>query len=669
MITDEGVSSGSLWVTGELGLDELSTWGSEGKVVRNRVEATDRPDALYAIWQGQVFRAQRSTADGTVLLVVLRGEQAPEGFDTEFNGMPAKVLPGDEVGATFAIHTVVSYDDEIFTIAKQPDDAELVLRWVGQDEARATELGLTDFTTTVDPAQLAACWQERHEFAEPGTPRTGPGLDDQGALLRSIGRSLIKLMPEGWERVAAQFRQVGDYAELEVRAVLEDGPQSLSPPAQLSQLFTDLRAAMYQRGDGTWLQGTFTLGADSTFDFDYDLNTEPNWRLAPGAHGKTAARAYATEIGQFPRDRASVPDWLAVKAGLPLNIEFQRPNVVDKHDEGEKPQVNRPPVAKEEMRGILDYLYRAPVVLARPGRLADIFAPNGQPDVPDAFHTDGTWIWPAAVPHYLRKLGLPPDPALLDHIRASRFRLPLVSARVRATAEAEAQGKPHPPQELSDLGELDAIAKADRIAEPSPELRASEALTVLRKRLGELGVTPGAYRIGEAADDAWCLRRVQVGWEVARHVDGEPVDPAYFPRAEAAARFLLGTLLLNPARAAAGAPEETEPPTDWPIGPLRGEPPLHFYRAKRIVTLQPGTTLRRFGNEAGNLVHTEDTVFTETSLAAEREHDRHGYVVRRPVRVLTGITVPWGGSRGGAVAYLLPRAIGHHVESGALERR
>ena len=61
--------------------------------MRYRVDLAERLDGLYAVWRGQVCRAQRSTADGTVLLTALPGDEAPEDFDTEFEGQPAKVVP------------------------------------------------------------------------------------------------------------------------------------------------------------------------------------------------------------------------------------------------------------------------------------------------------------------------------------------------------------------------------------------------------------------------------------------------------------------------------------------------------------------------------------------------------------------------------------------------
>ena len=268
-------------------------------------------------------------------------------------------------------------------------------------------------------------------------------------------------------------------------------------------------------------------------------------------------------------------------------MQFRQAKVVDAHAPGEKPVVNRPPVPQEMVRDILNYLYRAPVVHTKPGALPDIFVP-GPPNVPDAFHTDGTWIWPAAVPHYLRKYGVPPEAGLLEHIKANNFRVPYVDPQLRATAQADVLGAPRPPQTVDDAGELDPVSRVERGEEPERPLRASEVLRTLRARLAEHGVAASAYRIGEIADGAWCLHRTPQGWEVARYVEGRPVEPRYFQRVQPAAEALLGALLFFPGRARAGVDEEAEaqePPahaTDWPILPLRGEPPLPLYRGKRL---------------------------------------------------------------------------------------
>lgn len=640
--------------------------------MRYRVQAAERPDGLYAVWGDSVLAAQRSTEDGTLLLIAPQGEAAPDGFDREWNGRAARVVLNGEVGATFSLQTHGRYDDEHFLVAPQTGGGELTLRWAGDDAARAAELGLTDFSTTAGPSQLTALWQTRHDFVETPAARPGNGTGDQSALLRAIGRTLLKVLPAGWQRVGAQFRQVGDYSELEVRSVGDEGgvpvSVSIAPPPQLGSLFARLRAAMHQPETGTWFQGTFTLDSASHFDFDFDAVQEPNWRLAPNEGGKPSPRAYAAELAIFPRDPKHVPAWLSAKAGLPLDVVFRHAKIADAHNEGERPVVNRPPVPPDQVRGVLDYLFRSPVALTRPGPQPDIFTPNGPPDVPNAFHTDGVWIWPAAVPHYLRKYGVPPEPELVEHIRAAGFRPPLVGELVRATAEAEVLGKPRPPQTEADLPDESVRARVDREGEPGRDVRAGEVLDVLSQRLAEHGVAPTSYRIGANAvpePGIWTLRRAENGWEVSRPPSDEPVA---FARLEEAARFLLGTLLLYPARAAAGANEEADNPADWPILPLRGEPPLNFFRRKRIVVLPAGTTVQRFGNETGNLVHAETARFIETSLAADRERDRRLYRVQRPLRVVAGITAPWNGTPGGAVAYVLPRPIAQHLETGALSR-
>ncbi|MTD56167.1 TNT domain-containing protein [Amycolatopsis pithecellobii] len=611
--------------------------------MRYRVELTDQPDGLYGVWHGRAFRAEQSTADGTLMLTAAPDEEAPEGFDTTWNSRPAKVIAQDEAEATFTLQTHCLFDDEIFHIAPGSDQGPLTLRWQQQDEERARQLGLVGLTAKAALDEISALWQERHDF--PTATRPEPGAGEPEGLVRSIALLVRDILPEGWERVAAQFRQVGEYAEIEIRAVGDGASVSLNAPPQLGQLFKQLRSAMYRPGTGTWFKGTLTLTAPSSFQFDYDTTNEPNWRQSPA--GRLTARTYDAELELFPRDRKEVPNWLAAKAGLPLDVTFRHARLP------EQPQS----LAPEEFRAVLDYLYRAPVVLSRPGRLPDALNPGAPADVPDAFHTDGAWIWPAAVPHYLRKYGIAPEPELLEQIRANTYRVPYLSSELRATAEAEVLGRPHPP--AAAVPELDAVTLIDRGGEPTLGLRASEVLAVLERRLAEYGIPPEAYRIGERAEGVWTLNRTKASWEVAGPGDGEP---AAFAHVEEAARFLLGSLLLYPART---AEQDT---VDWPIVPLRGEPPLNFFRAKRLITLAAGTTVLRYGNEAGNLVHAPSTPFPETSLTPEREQLRETYRLVRAIPVLTGVTLPWGPMPGGAVGYLLPRPIGQHLDSGALER-
>jgi len=649
--------------------------------VRHQVYPATHPDALYAIWGDRPYQAQRSTSDGTVLLTAPRDEDPPEGFDREFEGAPAKVVPAEEVPDSFVIHTHFRFCDETFVLAAQAPTGELTLQWTGTDERNARRLGLmsdqtpngTAFGTIAHPEHIEACWQERLDFSE----RTGPVTTEfeTTQLLRDIGRLLRGMRPEGAGPIAAQFRQVGGYSELEVRTAVEDVTYSLAAPPQLGQLFNVLRAAMYEPGKGSWFTGTFSLTPDNKFDFDYDTTSQPQWRRPPDADGRPTGKAYAHELARFPRDKQNIPPWLAARAGLPLDVQFRHAQVVDAHTPGQRPVVNRPPVPQQEVRGVLHYLYSAPVVLVGNGPQPDIFAPQTAPSVPNAYHTDGKWIWPAAVPHYLRMHGVAPEPELLEHIRKNSYRPPLVSQKLRETARAELLGEPYPPQSADDLDEPDAVTEVERDDSSRPVLSASEVLQLLDKRLGELGVSPQVYRIGEIADDAWCLYRRDADpeeglpprWEVALHTGGRVFRHQMFEDVSAAAAYLLGMLAFHPTRALA-KPDPAEHPTDWPIQPMRGEPPLRLLRGKRMVVLPVGTELVRWGGENGNLTHAAGTTFREAALLPDREQFKAYYRVARPLRVLTGVSLPFGGMPGGALAYLLPRAVGYHVQTGALEK-
>jgi Tuberculosis necrotizing toxin len=358
-------------------------------------------------------------------------------------------------------------------------------------------------------------------------------------------------------------------------------------------------------------------------------------------------------------------------AARPLTVTFRHARVVDAQPKGKAPVIDRPPLPEEEIPLALRYLERQPAVLVSSGLGPDIFS-GGEPDVPQSYHTDGTWIWHASVPHYLRKYGTPPEPAFVAHMRAREFQPPYVEKLVRRTAAADLLGRPRPSADARAADPTSGDIAAALETRPDPKLEDPALLVVLAQRLGEQGVWPEAYRIAARADDALCLNATtERGWEVAWHENGSPLEPRYFDQAEAAAQYLLGSLLLHPARMTAGreTPLETAAElADWPIQPTDGEPPLTLLRNKRIVRLTAGTPVLRFGPDSGNLVHHDEARFPTTSLPIERERDEQRYRLCRGLSVILGIAVPWAGLPGGAVSYVLPKAIRDHVADGSLER-
>ncbi|MFE3446505.1 hypothetical protein ACFXNW_26040 [Nocardia sp. NPDC059180] len=72
-----------------------------------------------------------------------------------------------------------------------------------------------------------------------------------------------------------------------------------------------------------------------------------------------------------------------------------------------------------EGRAAVRYLRTAPVVCRASGGVADTVEPESTAAVSMTIRTDGRWVWPEAVAHYLDEYGLAPDPALTEHLRTA----------------------------------------------------------------------------------------------------------------------------------------------------------------------------------------------------------------------------------------------------------
>lgn len=113
--------------------------------------------------------------------------------------------------------------------------------------------------------------------------------------------------------------------------------------------------------------------------------------------------------------------------------------------------------------------------------------------------------------------------------------------------------------------------------------------------------------------------------------------------------------------------EDPAAPAQWPIQPMRGEPPLTLFRHKRMEHLPAGTEIDRFGDELGNLTYDSGTPFEQRSLVPEWvNRPYHVYQLQRPLEVLVGVAIPWFDQPGGGTAYLLPSAVGDLLQNGEL---
>jgi hypothetical protein len=255
---------------------------------------------------------------------------------------------------------------------------------------------------------------------------------EQDTLVKQIGLALLRAAPRDWKRIAVNYRTVGRYHELDGEITLADGSTTeWVATHDIATLFARLRSGMYREQRGTWFNARYTLDAPASYNLEYDRE-EPEWNLLP------PPQAYADELRMFPRSDENVPEWLMRRlAGLGPERPGPRlriARVFDGTDETGRPVIDRDELDPDEQVRVLEYLEDAPVV--RPGRGFDIdrLAEDPEPAVPVGFHSDGEWIWPAAVPYYLREYGVTPDYGLLDHIRNNDYRVPAVSEEQRAAA-------------------------------------------------------------------------------------------------------------------------------------------------------------------------------------------------------------------------------------------
>lgn len=398
---------------------------------------------------------------------------------------------------------------------------------------------------------------------------------EQDTLVKQIGLALLRVAPSDWEQIVVTYRAIGRYHEVIGEVTTDDETtDSWSPPPDIIALFGRLRSGMYREGRGTWFNTIYQLDRPSSYNLEYDRD-EPDWDQIP------PSQAFADELRLFPRDEENIPDWLRRRLAAPPpppppppgkdRPRFRMARIFDGMGSAGRPVVNRPQL--EDLHdAVLDYLDDAPVVMPGRGYDVDRLDPEGRSAVPIAFHSDGTWVWPAAVNYYLRTYGVSPELDLVEHIRRNEFTVPEVDEATLAAAGASLNrggppppgGRPGPPP-----GPTQGLQKP-----PSPPPAAAQAppgppgmphpgptLGQLRAKLAEFGVPESTYRIGPPVERSWILERVEDGWRVGWFEREQFVAPALFEDVADASAFLLGKVLMDnaPRPEVASGPPKPEP--------------------------------------------------------------------------------------------------------------
>ncbi len=467
---------------------------------------------------------------------------------------------------------------------------------------------------------------------------------EQNEVLNDIARELNAAAPPGWERIRVVQRSVGRHDEVSGQLTAGGRTQPWLAPLAVDLALANLRRGMRKPGAGTWFTCEYWL-EPNRYNATYDYDNEPSWSTPP------SRAAFVEELTEFPR--TEVPEWLSDRAaGRPVGMRQARP--YDGTDAMGRPTVRRPPMDPVEIPWTLAYLQAAPVVLAARSDQPDAFDPAGR--VPVSFRTDGEWIFPDAVAHYLRKHGVPPEPDLVAHLRRRGFRLRPVSDAAQDAALATLTGrKPTAP--------ANPVQPGPRLPDESEEV----TLTILRTRLDDLGVHPAAYGLGApGGPGGTTLERDGDGWQVRR--DGEP--PVRFTTMWEAATHLLGAVLITPERGREPAPgpgPDPRTPQVWPFGPTRDDPPESLFADRQLVALPAGTELDRFGEATGSLTFAAGTLFGTRSLPPDwLSRPYHVYRVERLIPAVRGTAVAWFDQPGGGTGYLLAKPVADLLAEGSL---
>ena len=295
--------------------------------------------------------------------------------------------------------------------------------------------------------------------------------DEQRTLLVQPGKARPRAPRQRRRARRADFRQVGTHTETR-------GPQPATPD--------DLRRPLHRAAQGGCTPKAAAPGCrrGSRSTAGRHLRLRLRARRRSGVDGPAAVGRLAGGARRVPAGRRAHPRLVAAAraAAAGRGVPARR-----------RRRPGRRAAAADRHRGAA----RAAVPRAGSRR-----ARRRRRALPHRRHLDLVRVGAAAAG---ARTALPPEPDLVAHIRRHHFQPPYVEPLVRRTAEADLLGKPRPKPGRADVKKTGGDVVAELETTPDPKLGDEELLIVLVQRLGEHGVWPEAYRVGERADGTWCL--------------------------------------------------------------------------------------------------------------------------------------------------------------------
>ncbi|WP_137726538.1 hypothetical protein [Prescottella subtropica] len=128
-------------------------------------------------------------------------------------------------------------------------------------------------------------------------------LDAQKAIAQKIYRNVVEKYKKD---CVVDYYSAGTVASPSARVVENDGSLSAKIPGggKATLEWHRLRNLMAEQGGrGAWFSATARVTTDGRYSFDFDYDTEPNWRIPP------ADETYIADLKKFPRPADQIPTW------------------------------------------------------------------------------------------------------------------------------------------------------------------------------------------------------------------------------------------------------------------------------------------------------------------------------------------------------------------------
>ncbi|KAB2341302.1 TNT domain-containing protein [Actinomadura rudentiformis] len=299
-------------------------------------------------------------------------------------------------------------------------------------------------------------------------------IEQMELLSNEISLVLADHAPPLWRMISGHYQAVGENVQFPPLLVHKaDGTMAFpAPPASAGVLFDRLRAGMYNRGRA-WSRIDFQVVFENS---QVSCQAKYTWDEEPAFNPEPTAEDVRRELERFPR--TDVPEWMTRRLnetqqpdapqGAPQGLREAR-LFDDMGPNGDQPSVSRPAVPAEEVERVVEYLRKAPIVLAARSYGKDMVDPSRGENVPLTFHTDGTWVWSGGTAYYLREHGIPPEPELVAHIRAMGFQVPEVDSDTMGAASDLIMSPSPPPPTPSPA----SVPSSSSDSSPPPPLPAS----------------------------------------------------------------------------------------------------------------------------------------------------------------------------------------------------